>query len=122
MSNDCINDVSSAGRERLADDSGCEIMNLQVNARGIRLFKAGKCLDSTGKTYLGFSTKLTSVPECIHGASAFATSAGTIGDDARHLFKVIDDMTAVPAQAMLGDQRWRRLPVCAPIFRAISLV
>ena len=39
------------------------------------------CLDSAGKTYIGFRTKLTRVPECIHGAIGLITKDGMEGLD-----------------------------------------
>lgn len=81
MRNDCITDVCATGLESVADGiMAAEIIGLKVTARGIPLFMGyGQCLDSAGKTYIGFSTKLTSVPECTDILRSLALIRGVIG-------------------------------------------
>ena len=73
MSNDCINDVSSAGRERLADGFGSEIMNRQVNARGIRLFKGMDVFRLHRKDLPWFQYEAHKCPR-MHSWSSYATA------------------------------------------------
>jgi len=81
MKQDCVIDVCATGLQQLADGIlAAEILEMKVNARGIPVFMGhGECLDSVGRSYVGFSTQLGTVKDCTDILRSLALIPGIMG-------------------------------------------
>jgi len=81
MKQDCVIDVCATGLAHIADGIlAAEIIQMKVNARGIPAFMDhGECLDSVGRKYVGFGTRLSTAADCTDALRGLALTSGVIG-------------------------------------------